>query len=454
MLEFRCDLPVADEEEVDGSSSISCSMDARPGVETLTQINAADKLRVMLRILEALGRTLDRPELLTNVIDGLLDIFPQAGHAFVLLADGERLVTQVDRDRHDPERRGKYSTTIVREAMKTRRAILSNDLSLEKPVPLTESIVSSHMRSVVCVPLLSQGLDPLGVIELDAFDREACFGAEDLELLNCVARQVSLSIEYSQLHRRLVQQARLQQELDLARVIQHAFLPHAMPLLTGYGFWAYYQATGTVGGDYYDFVRLPDGRQVVLLGDVAGKGIPAALMMARLSAICRSALLGSARNLRLALDSMNREIRAVASEGGFVTLALCVIDPMRHKVTVASAGHMSPILRRNDGTLDEPAGDAVRGFPLGFADQPECKTTIRTIGPGECVALFSDGITDAMDARQQAYSIERLRAGIAGMTTTDPAAVGEALLADVQSHSAGQPQSDDMAMVVFGRLAS
>lgn len=142
----------------------------------------------------------------------------------------------------------------------------------------------------------------------------------------------------------------------------------------------------------------------------------------------------------------------MASEGGFVTLALCVIDPVRHEVTVASAGHMSPILRRRDGTLDEPADDAVRGFPLGFADHPQCKTAARLIGPGECVALFSDGVPDAVDARQRPYSIERIRAGIAGMKTTDPAAIGEALLEDVWRHSAGQPQCDDMAMVVFGRL--
>ena len=472
LLEFRCDLPVPEDDKALDSTSISCSVDAGSDVEALTQINAADKLRGMLRISEALGRTLDTQALLANMVDGLLQIFPQAGRALVLLADEERLVTQVDRDRHDRRRRGKYSTTIVREAMTTRHAILSNDLSHEKPVPITdcsaaadsahcaaarspaeqESIVLSRIQSVICVPLLSQEFGPLGVIELDAYDREARFTAEDLDLLNCVARQVSLSLEYSQLHRRLVQQARLQHELDLARVIQHAFLPQAMPALSGYRFWAYYKATGTVGGDYYDFLQMPDGRQVVLLGDVAGKGVPAALMMARLSAICRSALLGAAHDLVLAMAAINREICGVASEGGFVTLALCVIDPVRHEVTVASAGHMSPILRRRDGTLDEPADDAVRGFPLGFADHPQCKTAARLIGPGECVALFSDGVPDAVDARQRPYSIERIRAGIAGMKTTDPAAIGEALLEDVWRHSAGQPQCDDMAMVVFGRL--
>ncbi|MGA2258745.1 MAG: PP2C family protein-serine/threonine phosphatase, partial [Thermoguttaceae bacterium] len=151
---------------------------------------------------------------------------------------------------------------------------------------------------------------------------------------------------------------------------------------------------------------------------------------------------------------MNREICDVIGDGGFVTLALCVIDPARHEITVASAGHMSPILRHNDGTLDEPADNAVRGFPLGLADHAECKATTRAIRSGECVTLFSDGIIDAMDAQQRLYSIERIRAEISGMATTDPAAIGEALLEDVWRHSAGQPQNDDMAMVVFGRLAS
>ena len=258
---------------------------------------------------------------------------------------------------------------------------------------------------------LVQELEPLGVIELDAYDREARFTTEDLELLNCVARQASLSLEYAKFHRDLLEQERLKGELKVAPAIQYAFLPQAMPTLNGYGFWAHYKATGMVGGDYYDFVPLPNGRQAVLLGDVSGKGIPAALMMARLSAICRNALLGFACDPGLALAAMNREVCAVAGDGGFVTLALSVIDPVRHEVTVASAGHMSPILRRSDGMLDEPADDAVGGRPLGFPEQLEYKTATRTIGPGECVVLFSDGITDAVDARQRPYSIQRIREG-------------------------------------------
>jgi phosphoserine phosphatase RsbU/P len=452
-LEFHCDLPVADEHDSD-SSSIAHSVDARLDAETLGQINAAGKLRVMLRISESLGRTLDTQALLTQTIDGLLEIFPQADHALVLLADGERLVSQVDRDRRGGQRRCKYSATLVREAMATRRAILSNDLALEMPVPVSDSILSSRMRSVACVPLLSQNLEPLGVIELDAYDREASFNSDDLELLNCVARQVALSLEYSELHRRLLHQARLQQELDLARTLQHSFLPRDMPTLSGYQFWAYYKATGMVGGDYYDFVQLSDGRQVVLLGDVAGKGIPAALMMARLSAICRTALLGCGQDLCLAIAAMNREVCEFARPGGFVTLALCAIDPARHEITVASAGHPSPILRRHDGTLDEPADEAVRGFPLGLSDQAGCKAITRNVSPGECVVLFTDGIPDALDPGQKLYSTHRLRTGIAGMPTHDPAAMGEALMEDVRRHSAGQPQCDDMAMVIFGRAVA
>jgi serine phosphatase RsbU (regulator of sigma subunit)/pSer/pThr/pTyr-binding forkhead associated (FHA) protein len=450
LLEFRCDLPIPDDRPTE-SSSISHSLDARFDTDAIAQTSAGDKLRVMLRISEALGRTLDTQALLAKTIDGLLEIFPQADHALVLLADGERLVSQVDRDRHDGQRRCKYSTTIVREAMATQRALLYNDLALERTAPVSDSIQSSHIRSVVCVPLLSQELQALGVIELDAHACHAGFQAEDLELLNCVARQVSLSLEYSQLHRQLVEQAQVQQELDLARAIQFAFLPRSLPVLPGYDFWPYYKATGMVGGDYYDFVRLPDGRQVVLLGDVAGKGIPAALMMARLSGIGRSALLGCPRDLCRAIAVMNREVCDVADDGGFVTLVLCAIDPARHEITVASAGHMSPIVRCGEGVAADAIDDAVHGFPLGIVADAEYKAVTRAIAPGECLTLFSDGITDAMDAQGQRYSTERLRARIAA-AAADPATIGEAVLEDVQRHSAGQPQYDDMTMVVFGRM--
>ena len=151
---------------------------------------------------------------------------------------------------------------------------------------------------------------------------------------------------------------------------------------------------------------------------------------------------------------MNREICEVASVGSFVTLVLCAIEPSQHQITVASAGHMSPILRRHDGTLDEPADDVVRGFPLGLADDAEYRVTTRMLGPGECVALYSDGISDALDARQRAFSVRAPPCGHRPAVTTDPTAIGEALLAEVWKHAADQPQYDDMAMVVFGRFMS
>ena len=129
LLEFRCDRAAAEDDDPIDMSSISSSVDARPNADAIGHIAAADKLRVMLRISEALGQTLDTQALLTSTIDSLLEIFPQADHAFALLADGERLVAQVERDRHGGQRRFKYSATLAREAMRARRAILSNDLA-------------------------------------------------------------------------------------------------------------------------------------------------------------------------------------------------------------------------------------------------------------------------------------------------------------------------------------
>jgi serine phosphatase RsbU (regulator of sigma subunit) len=172
--------------------------------------------------------------------------------------------------------------------MDDQQAILSEDVASDARFPLTRSIQDFQIRSVMCVPLLSPAGEALGVIQVDARDPRRKFDDDDMQVLAALASQASVAVEYAQLHKEVVKQARLQKEIDIARDVQRNFLPKSTPDVEGYGFWAYYLAAGKVGGDFYDFLRLPNGKQAVLLGDVSGKGIPAALMMAKASTVCRT----------------------------------------------------------------------------------------------------------------------------------------------------------------------
>jgi serine phosphatase RsbU (regulator of sigma subunit) len=307
------------------------------------------------------------------------------------------------------------------------------------------------IASIMCVPLLGQESEALGVIQLDTQDRRRKFDADDMQILASVANQASISVEYAQFHREMIRHARIQKELDVARAVQHSFLPKKTPELEGYRFWAHYQAAGQVGGDFYDFLRLPNRKQVVLIGDVAGKGVPAALMMAKMSGLCKVALLSHPDDVAEAMATLNRDVCDAGLEFGLVTLLLCVIEPEAHQISVASAGHITPMFRRRDATIDEQVGKAVLGFPLGFDPQSSYPTEQTQLAPGESVLLFSDGISEAMNAARELYSADRIRGQLAQAQQAGPAEIGQALLDDVAGHVAGHEQHDDITLVVFQR---
>jgi len=449
---FRCSRLDVSENRDDAGRSIVLCVDARRNADSTPQVDAEARLEAVLKITRALGRTLDLEAVLSQMLEGLFDIFPRADRGLVLLLDGDRLVPRAVKQRDDGRESIQYSRTVVRQAMDRRQAILSEDAVVDGRFTHAESIAAFQIRSIMCVPLLSQEMDALGVIQLVTQSEGASFTADDVSLLTSVASQASISVEYAQLHKERLKQARLEREMDIAQDVQRNFLPQATPGLAGYEFWAYYLAAGKVGGDYYDFLRLPDGRQAVLLGDVSGKGVPAALMMAKASAVCKVALLNRPDDIGLAVGEMNNEICAMSAGANFLTLTISVIDAATHQVTRANAGHMSPMFRRADGTVHEPSDDDVRGYPLGIARDYQYKTTSTVLAPGEAVVLYSDGISEAEDARDDLYSVERVKEQLGRIEGKTAAEIGEALLEDVRRHTAGCQQSDDVSLVVFRRV--
>ena len=237
----------------------------------------------------------------------------------------------------------------------------------------------------------------------------------------------------------------------MARQVQYSLLPEAMPELEGYRFWAHYQAAGPVGGDFYDFVHLPNGHEAAVIGDVSGKGVPAALDMVRVCTLCKVALLGHPDNLAQAINCLNKDVCGGGREITLASLIVCALNPASHELTIANAGHFSPILRRNDGTLDERVGDQVRGYMLGVEPESLYRTGSTRLAPGELAVLFSDGVSDAMNAANQRYTAARIRRQLAEMTAAEPAHVGETLLQDVRRHVAATEQHDDMVLVVLRR---
>src|SRR5207244_5915454 len=160
---------------------------------------------------------------------------------------------------------------------------------------MSQSIAECKIRSMVVAPLLSRfNEQAFGVIQLDTQDRFKKFTQDDLRLLMAVAAQAGVALDNARMHESLITRAGLERDLELAKHVQKSFLPKKLPVAPGYDFFAHYESAQEVGGDYYDFIPLPGGRLAVMIGDVAGKGVPAALLMAKVSSDSRFTMLTEA----------------------------------------------------------------------------------------------------------------------------------------------------------------
>jgi serine phosphatase RsbU (regulator of sigma subunit) len=301
---------------------------------------------------------------------------------------------------------------------------------------------------MMCVPLISKDQHAMGVIQMATHNVRQKFVQEDLDLLVSVASQVGLAVEIARLHEDLPRQREIQRDLEFASQIQRGMLPSVRPSIPGYEVFDYYKAWASVGGDYFDYLPLPDRRMALAVADAAGKGIPAALIMARLYSSARYALLTTSSPCE-AMKLLNDEFVASGVGYRFITYLLVVLDPIAHELTIVNAGHLSPLLRRGTDTTE--LGRDICGLPLGVMPEQEFQETKISLDPGDMVLLFTDGITEAQDAEQHIYGRSRL-ARVLADGPDSPALLVQQLIRDVKEFAGGFPQSDDSCVVCLGRL--
>src|SRR6185437_13347574 len=355
-------------EEHDAASTVEAQLSHSSNL--LLETQPAEKLRGLLEISANLSKTLDLDALMPKIVESLFLLFRQADRCFVIQAEegtGRLLPRVVKTRRPQDEANARPSKTIVRRCLESSQAFLSDDASRDDRVQLSQSVVDFRIRSVMCVPLCTAEGKAFGVIQLDTQDRSKKFTQEDLKLLWGVANQAAIAMENARLHEEAVVRERFNRDLELAKRVQHSFLPSRLPQVAGYDFFAYYQPAQAVGGDYYGFIPLPQGRLAVAVGDVAGKGISAALLMAKLSSDARFCFLAEASPGQ-AVTKLNDLLYEFTSPmDRFVTLAVLVLDPANHTVTLVSAGHPSPQLwRKGNAALLDTVPRTTTGLPLGM----------------------------------------------------------------------------------------
>ena len=260
----------------------------------------------------------------------------------------------------------KLSRTILKTVLEEKKAILSADAASDSRFDASESISALTIRSMMCVPMLDLQNQPVGVINIDTQNPVMQFNNEDLEIMLAVASQAANSLENARLLDAFVEKQKQDSEMDIARNVQHALLPEALPELDEYQFFASYESAQAVGGDYYDIIPVKDGKIWLAFGDVAGKGVPASLVMSRMSSVVRSTS-EFVTDAGAAVAAINDHMCAKAVEGRFVTFVLVILDTVNHTMSVVNAGHMSPMVRKADGSVDEFDNESI-GVPIGVLE--------------------------------------------------------------------------------------
>ncbi len=392
---------------------IRASIDATASNATLFSQNAAYKLQVVLAIARDLGRALELDPVLGRLLDHLLHLFPQADRGMALLCEGDRVVVRAQRTRREGQHSDfPYSRTIVRRALDGGVGLLSEDVGGDRRLELSATLVSLNLRSFLCVPLIGWEGRRLGVIQLDCLRQGQAFKPDDLELLTAVCLQASVVVENAALHAEQLREARLRQELLMAREIQQAFLPNdfAPPGSEGLELFAQVRPAREMSGDLYDFFALPDGRLAFFLGDVAGKGMPSALFMIAVRTLIRHLAPSSPAPAVLPEPAQRRPVRQQPDE------------PVRD----AGARRLRPARRRRRGRHGRPSATAAaprRRPGRAAADAAEPDDRLRpvepvysdvplTLQPGETLILYTDGYTEAFSPDRRMFGVEGLSEAI------------------------------------------
>lgn len=449
-----------------GGASSSALPASEPVFKTIGQYKREvrlleERVRVLLDFARILGKAEDSGDLTPRFLDGLLRIFPNADSACVcgLKPDVEEsgglhwtILGHASRDGEESRRFG-ASRAILQYVADTRTAIISDSAPDDLRFDSSESVVTSQIRSVMAAPVYEHGSNELlAVIQIDSREHKRRFTRDDLRLLVSVADQIAVYWENQRQRDEVVAQKLAVREMQLANQVQRGFLPLEPPKLDSYEFFDYYRPAKFVGGDYFDYISLPDGSLAIILGDVSGKGLSASLLMAKLSSETRYSLA-----LEKTRSGAMKRLNGVFSENHwgdrFITLVMIILEPKTGIARIFNAGHLYPIVSKSDGSAIR-VGEGFNSFPLGVVPEADFPEYVYALEEGDAMSIMSDGFPDAMSVGQEAYGDERVLRALRNSDSSDATTLGQRLIQDMKSFSDACPQTDDQCLVVFRRVSA
>src|SRR6267378_2271228 len=427
-------------------------------IQKAVGLSVVDKLRMLLDITKTISRSLDLDEVTNLVMDTLDSLIPYDAAGIYLVKSSQPL----------PDWDGKSDDTFVFQTQVVRGYDIDDlqDLRLKMGEGLIGHVAVSgkpfispdvrnepryinaraRTRSEMVAPIISNN-EVIGVFDLESDELNA-YAKDDLEVLGLLASQVAIIIEKVMLHEQLIEKQRLETQLEVARQVQLELLPARDPQLEGFDISAYNFPTEEVSGDYYDWVRIYDDQIGIVIADVAGKGVPAALLMAFLRASLRAAT-HTGYSPNISMSKVNYLLWESIERNQFVTAFYGLLDATNGTLAYSNAGHNPPLLLNVDGSarfLEQG------GVPLGMFRDTRYYEFYLTLEPGQVLVLYTDGVTEANNPEEEEFGRDRLVEAVRAARGLTGREMIEAVQRDVAQWTDGRGAHDDVTFFVIKAL--
>ncbi len=432
-------------------------MVTEPSAELRACFRKVERLSNCIEIANLINSELSIGRLLTNVMEATKKAFT-ADAASMLLLDEKTgdLTFQIALGNVGDE---------IKEIYRLKKGEGIAGLVVETGTPLNLKDVYDHprfsrdydqktnyrTRAMLCVPLKARG-KVIGVIQvINKLADPFMFTNDELDMLITIASSAAVALDTAKMHQIILQQQTLERDLTLAREVQESFLPKELPDIKSYRFAALNQPALEIGGDFYNFFKLPGNKLGIVLGDVSGKGISASLFMARLTSDFQYYTLLYAEPKHL-LAQINNVLYERAKHGMFVTLIYMLLDTVEHRIKVANAGHMSPIYCDEYGIqlLDTESG---KGPPLGIIPDIEYGQKSFNLEKDSSITLYTDGVIEAKDSSGELFGIRRLR-NLIEKQPNDPEKIISGITSAVDGFNMAGGRGDDLTLLVISKNGS
>lgn len=440
-------------EALDPSKTISLTQRRNPTTEILDgQFSSRnDLLGLISKVGVALLSSSGLDETLDQVASLVFEAVP-AESCVIMLRDetaegGMKIVVAREKGKEEPIQEVRISRTVMDEVMKNGKSVLTADAQHD-PRYASQTMALMGVRSVLAVPLSVDERDVFGIIYADSPTYETTFTEEHLNILTTLASVASIRVENARLLEERFERERMERELELATEIQQRFQPSEAPRIEGYEFQGISFSCYEIGGDYYDFIPRHNGNMLIALGDVSGKGTAAALLMSSLHAAIHGQVAAKS-SLDEVVKSVNQYLADNTPANRFVTLFVAELDPKSGTIRYINAGHNPPLIGRASGGIEQLSSG---GFPLGILPSADFEVGETHLAPGESVLIYSDGVSEANNLKEEEFGLERLTDVVRRNLNASAAGLRDKVESALSAFTQTAPANDDITLVIVKRV--